>query len=170
MELETLGGEASIKNLIHNIRSIDETVRKSTISQIPNLILESLKQKSDILNQLLLVIYNLNTDSDNYEILNATSRTFVIRRLLRLYTETIQEHSHDQIDALIQIIDFVHSSELLVEVAYALHKCDDKELDKEYVDKVEAALSQIRDKAAANLYSEALLMIHSIIATKQANL
>lgn len=162
MDLAFLGGEANLKNLIVNIRSDDDDERKQTISQIPSLILESLKQKSDILNQLLLVIYNLNTESDNFEILNTSNRTLVLRHLLRLYTETIEEHQRTQIDALTRIIDFAHSSELLVELTYALHKCTEN-LGKEDIDKVEEALSVIQEKAAANLYSEALLMIYSIV-------
>lgn len=167
MELETIGGEEAIKSLLSNIRSVNEEERKLTMSQIPNLILESLKLKNDILNQLILVIYNLNTDLDIYETLNASNRTLVIRKLLRLYTETFQDqdHHHKQVEALTKIIDFAHSSELLVELAYALHKCN-VNLSKEDSELVEEALATIQEKAAANLHLEALLMIHSILAIK----
>lgn len=167
MELETIGGEEAIKSLIANIRSVNETERKLTISQIPSLILESLKLKNDILNQLILVIYNLNTDLENYETLNASNRTLIIRKLLRLYTETFQDqnHHHQQIEALTKIINFTHSSELLVELAYALHKCSFK-LNNEDSNLVKEALEIIQEKAAANLHLDALLMIHSILAIK----
>lgn len=166
MELsEVSEDEANIKNLILNIRSAHEADRKLTISQIPFLILQSLTEKNDILNTLLLVIYNLNTETDNYETLNASNRTLVMRHLLRLYTETIQDHEHKQIDSLVKIINLANSSELLVELAYVLHKCSGK-LSKEDSIVVKEALEAIQEKAAANLNPEALLMIHSIIAIK----
>lgn len=166
MELsEVSEDEANIKNLILNIRSAHEADRKLTISQIPFLILQSLTEKNDILNTLLLVIYNLNTETDNYETLNASNRTLVMRHLLRLYTETIQDHEHKQIDSLVKIINLANSSELLVELAYVLHKCGGK-LSKEDSIVVKEALEAIQEKAAANLNPEALLMIHSIIAIK----
>lgn len=165
MEVESNEDEANIKSLIHNIRSTHDADRKLTISQIPFLILQALTERNNILNQLLLVIYNLTTETENYETLNASNRTLVIRHLLRLYTETIQDHQHEQIDALAKIIDIVNSSELLVELAYVLHKCGGK-LSKEDSEVVKAALGVIQEKAAANLNPEALLMIHSIIAIK----
>lgn len=166
MELsEVSEDEANIKNLILNIRSAHEADRKLTISQIPFLILQSLTEKNDILNTLLLVIYNLNTETDNYETLNASNRTLVMRHLLRLYTETIQDHEHKQIDSLVKIINLANSSELLVELAYVLHKCNGK-LSKEDSKVVKEAFEAIQEKAAASLNPEALLMIHSIIAIK----
>lgn len=164
-EIETLGGEKHIRDLVNNIKSLDESERKTTILQIPELILKSLQHKNDILNQLLLVIYNLNTDSNYYETLNGNNRTIVLRHLLRLYTETIQDHGHKQISALVKLVEFVQSSELLVEMAHVLHRCTSS-LCKEDTDLVEEALGVIQEKAAANLYPEALLMIHSIIAIK----
>lgn len=154
------------KDLVHNVRSDNEDERKLTISQIPSLVLESLEHKNEVLDQLLLVIYNLNTDSESFEVLNLGNMTQVIRHLLRLYTETINEHKHEQIDALTKISDFVHSSELLVELAYALNHCSECKISKEDLDLVVEALCSIKEKAAANLYSDALLMIHSIIAMK----
>lgn len=166
MEVEVSENEANIKNLILNIRSAHEADRKLTISQIPFLIFRSLTEKNDILNTLLLVIYNLNTQTDYYETLNASNRTLVMRHLLRLYTETIQDHEHKQIDSLVKIINLVNSSELLVELAYVLHKCSGNKLSKEDSEVVEEAFGVIQEKAAANLNPEALLMIHSIIAIK----
>lgn len=165
MDLETIGSEDFIRRQIDNARSLDEAERKQTISQIPSLILESLRERNDILNQLLLVIYNLNTDSVKHELLNAGNRTTVIKELLRLYTETVQEHEAKQIEALSKMVDFVQSPELLVELAYALHKCNN-ERSAEMSDTIDGALSKIQDRATAILSPEALLMIHSIKATK----
>lgn len=164
-DIEALGGEANLRELVQNIRSDDETERKQTISQIPELILKSLQKKNDVLNQLLLVIYNLTTDSNYYETLNGSNSTLIVRHLLRLYTQTIQDHNHKQIYALSELVQLVQSSELLAELAYVLHRCTDN-LSKEDSEAVEEALGSIQEKAAADLCPEALLMIHSIVAIK----
>lgn len=151
--------------LMRNIRSQEESKRKLTISEIPFLILESFEQRSESLDQLLLVIYNLNTETENYEYLNASNRIFVIRNLLRLYSKTIHEHQNKQILALTKIINCVHSSELLVELAIVLHECNGK-IAQEDGESVDEALGILQEKAAASLYPEALLKIHSIMAIK----
>lgn len=166
MNLEPLGGEVEIRNLISSSQSEDEEERKRAISKIPRLILQFSKSEDDILNQLLLVIYNLNTHSDPYEDLTASNRVPVFRQLLRLYTDSIKDHDHEQIDALTQLIDLVYSSDLLVELAYALNQCK-SDLGGKDTEMIDEAFESIREKAAVNLYPEALLMIHSILAMKQ---
>ena len=149
-----------------SIRSENETDQRGAISQIPKLILNSLQHRHEVLNHLLLVLYNLNTNSEKYEVLNAVSRTQVFRHLLRLYTESIREHQDDQLDALTKLVDLIHCSDLLIELAYALHKCSETSTSKKFTDAVNEALESIREKASANLHTEALLMVHSIIAMK----
>lgn len=168
-----------LKDLIENIRSDDEQERVKTIALIPNLILQSINEKNGILNQLLLVIYNLNTDDDNFETLNLGNRTTVIRYLLRLYAETIKDHKREQIDALIKLTKHAyHSSELLIELANALYHCDLSTLrrkgSKEDISKTNEinrmigdALQSIKERASENLYSDSLLMIYSIMELRQ---
>jgi len=163
--IAAFGGDTKIKELIDNIRSPDETDRKQTITQIPTLLLESLRNGNQIADQILLLIYNLYADSENHETLNTSNRTIIVRHLLRLYIENIHEHQREQLDALANIIDFVHSSELLVELSYVLHKCSDN-LGAQDSELVEGALGAIQEKASSNLNFEALLMIHSIKAIK----
>lgn len=161
----------NIRELINNFRSNDQAIKKLTLSQIPALIHQSLESKNDILNQLFLVIYNVTidqqADQQGFEVLNETNRISIFRHLLRLYTTCIDEHQHKQIESLIKIIDFAQtSSELLTELAHVLHKCTTNLTSKEDLLLIEEALGCIQEKAASNLHSEALLMIHSIIAIK----
>jgi hypothetical protein len=149
------------KDLVEHIRSSDEEERKLTIMRIPELILQSLEHKNDVLNQLLLVIYNLTTDSDIYENLTIGNRTNIIRHLLRLYTDNIKDHQTEQIDALVKLINHANSSQLLIELANVLYNCGNHE-SKEVNDKVEEAFNDMRNRAAANLYPDALLMLHSM--------
>lgn len=155
------GNLSLFKDLVNHIRSADEEERKLTIMRIPELILQSLEHKNEIVNQILLVIHNLNTDSDIYENLTLGNRTNIIRHLLRLYADTIKDHQREQIDALVKLIDHANSSQLLIELANVLNNCGNHE-SKEINDKVEEAFNAIRDRAAANLYPDALLMLHSI--------
>lgn len=167
MEQEAIGkSESMLRRLVNNFRSVDGAVRKQTITRIPNLVLESFVQKNEILDQLLLLMYNLETDSDNFESLNASNRTLVLRHLLRLYIETVDDHQHSQIDALKKTIDQVNSSELLVELAHTLHRCSSNKLSKIDKELIEEGLENIREKATNYLYPEALLMIHSILEMK----
>lgn len=154
------------RHLLENIRSKDENERKQTISQIPILVLKSFEGKGGIINQLLLVIYNLNTEAENFETLNLGNRTQVVGHLLRLYSETITDHEHEQIDSLVKIIQHIHSSELLIELAYALNQCHEAKITKEDKELVEEGLVEIKERATAKLFPDALLMIHSIIAMK----
>lgn len=153
--------EAEIRKFISSSQSDDEEERKRVISKIPVLILQFLKTEDKILNQLLLVIYNLNTSHDPYEYLTASNRIPIFRHLLRLYTDTVKDHEQTQIDALSEIIDLVYSSEILVELAYALKQCK-IDLGDKGTAKIEEAFENIREKSSVNLYSEALLVIYDI--------
>lgn len=166
MSADINGDEFNIKRLIEHIRSDDEADRRITISQIPSLVLKSLKSNDKIIDQLLLVIYNLNTtDTENYEYLNAGNSTLIIRHLLRLYVDTIDEHQQRQINSMIGLIDFVHSSDLLVELAYALYRCG-QSLEDGDTESIDRALRAIEDKATVGIHHEALLMINSIKAMR----
>lgn len=170
MAADVNGDQFNIKQLIEHIRSEDETERKITISQIPSLVLKSLRNNDKIIDQLLLVIYNLNTDSENHELLNAGNSTLIVRHLLRLYVDTIQDEKHElgQVNSLIGLVDLVHSSDLLVEIAYVLYKCSQslEEGHDHTVAAIDQALGVIEDRATASLHPEALLMIHSIKAMR----
>lgn len=126
------------------------------ISEIPLLLSRSLEEKNEVLDELLLLIYNLHTDCNFYEILNSSNRVIIFRHLLRLYSKTINDHQHDQIEALKRIANLVQSPKLLVELAYTLHKCKGEDSKT-----VEEGLDIIREKAVAGMYSDVLLMIHS---------
>lgn len=155
------GNLSLFKNLVDHIRSADEEERKLTIMRIPELILQALEQKNDILNQILLVIYNLSTDSNIYENLTLGNRTNIIRHLLRLYADTIKDHQREQIDALVKLINHANSSQMIIELANVLYNCGNHE-SKEVNDMVDEAFNAMRDRAAANLYPDALLMLHSM--------
>jgi len=153
------------RELIENIRSDKDDDRNKTIEQIPTLLLDSVNKKDDILNQLLLVIYNLHTDMDNFERLNMENRTVIIRYLLRLYTETINEHKPDQIDALVKLIEhYSHSPQLLIEIANTLHHCDQPEGNNNHL--IEKGLNLIKEKASEYLYNDTLLMVYSILSIR----
>lgn len=167
----------SLKDILNDIRSEDEQDRAKAIIRIPSLILKSIEFKDELLNQFLLVIYNLNTDEDNYEAINSSNRVTVIRHLLRLYTETIQDHKKEQIDALVRLIDHSsYSPELLIELAYVLYNCSQSITSsgdrhgtesakiKSINSQIDGALNVIKEKASENLYSDTLLMIYSIFA------
>lgn len=163
---ETSAGDSTadmsvMKDLIDHIRSSDDEEKKLTIMRIPGLILQSLESTNYILNQLLLVIYNLSTDSEIYEKFTIGNRNNINRHLLRLYADTIKEHQPDQIDALVKLIDHANSSQMLIELANVLNNCGNSN-NKEINDIIDDAFNAIKDRAAANLYPDALLMLHSI--------
>lgn len=166
MDENLVEDEDQLKKLIGDIRSSNESQRRSAINHIPNIILKYLKEKDNILDQCLLLIYNLNTDSENYEMINSKNRVQIITQLLKLYVDTIPEYGRSQIEALRQIVDYAQSSRLLMELAYILHKCNSILSDEQEKEIVEKALNAIQDKASLNLYTDTLLMVHSIKAIK----
>lgn len=159
MDLEDI----KVRKLIEDVRSEDETSRRMTISQIPNLILKSFEQRFDILNQLLLMIYNLNCDSaEGYEYFNENTKIPIIRSLFKLYTSNVNHHEYEQIQAFRDVIKHVQwSSEILVELVYVLHKCYGN-TSKENTSIIDETLEDIEEKASANLFSQVLLIIHTI--------
>lgn len=166
MDENLVEDEDQLKKLIGDIRSSNESERRSAINHIPNIILKYLKEKDNILDQCLLLIYNLNTNSENYEMINSKNRVQIITQLLRLYVDTIPEYGRSQIEALRQIVDYAQSSKFLMELAYILHKCNSILSDEQEKEIVEKALNAIQDKASLNLYTDTLLMVHSIKAIK----
>lgn len=164
-EIENL---SSYKELIKLIRSTDEDERRLSIKSIPNLVLAFFEDKNELIKQILLLIYNLNVDSDIFESLTLSNSSAIIRRLLRIYMETVRgEYKHEQVEALVKLIQYSDTSELLIELTNVLYHClNNKQLSEEDNDNIQDALDHIKDKAAANMYPEALLMIHSIMAIK----
>lgn len=171
MDIGTLDDETTIKILLEAIRSNDDVRKKQALSFIPMIILHSLSSKKEIMEQLLLVIYNLNTSEDNFEYINIGNRPIVYRHLLRLFREKIQAYNDSHVDALAKIVKQVDTPELLTELAYAIFRCSDStDTDLHVKEIVLNAFREIQEKANAKLYPDVLLMIHSINALKQYRL
>ena len=95
------------------------------------------------------------------------NRTPIFRSLLRLYSETIHNHERDQVDALVGLIDHVaHIPELLIELSNVIYHCGLSQSTNSAAKEVDDALELIKEKASENLSSDALLMIHSIMALR----
>lgn len=152
------------KSLLDSIRSQDEADKSRAIAQIPHLLSLSMQSTNAVLDQFILLIYNLNTNLEKYERLNARNRTIVFRQLLALYAESTSEHQHKQLAALSRMVDLSNSSELLVEIANVLYRSLANLHNKEDDKIVKQAFEAIQVKATINLYSETLLIIHSIWA------
>lgn len=152
---------SSLKELLDLIRSDDDDEKKLTINKIPELILKSTQRTDHTIDQLLLVIYNLNTDSELQEKLTIGNRDNIYRFLLRLYVDTIKDHQPEQIKALVKLIDHANSSQMLIELANVFNNCGHGN-NKETNDIIDDAFNALKDRAAVNLYPDALLMLHSI--------
>lgn len=124
-----------------------------------------------LLDQLLLLIYNLNTpdDEEKFKSLKANNRILILRHLLRLYLREVESHSHKQLEFLRQIINLSqYSPELLIELANVLHVCSKKLADpKKTQPLIDEALDNILSSARTGLYPDALLMIYSIYAIRE---
>lgn len=126
---------------------------------IPTIIMKSFESKDELADHLLLLLYNLNSKMDTkYDTINHTNRALIIKKLLRHYTDHVEDPDADQLRTLTKMISYVsHLPELLIELAQVFNHF--REIDSETSRK---ALSEIRDIAAVNLYSDALLMVYSI--------
>lgn len=190
-------------SLLDQFRSQDQQKKLHALAKIPQIILLSLEMNKKLLSeptdlerenqllldQLLLLIYNLNTTEidEKFELINATNRIIILRFLLKIYKQTLeneseleeanqreQQHQREkqqeeeeeeekgaQILALEKIVPLVQTSpELLIELAHLFHiLCNKREDSKKTC---RQALDLIRDKASAQLFSDVLLMIYSI--------
>lgn len=159
MDSNFFDNEENIKSLIESIRSKDDVSKRAAIDNIPSIISNYLKGDNQILEQIILLMYNLNTDSENYEILNFNNRTTVLKHLLRLFSE--QNFDVSQIDALRELIHQTKSPELSIEIANVLLKSNSKDS--------QTAISDILEQAVVNLDLSTLLMIYSIQANIENN-
>lgn len=164
-----------IKNLIQNFRSNDEKDKNKAISQIPRLLSLCQQTSNTVLDQLILVIYNLATSNpEKHERLNARNRDTIFKHLLRLYAESPCQNQYndddddhngsEQLNFLSNLIKYSESSELLVEVAHVLYRYLEVGTSDKTSELVHQALQTIFEKATINLQPEVLLMIHSIWA------
>lgn len=169
------------KELVNQIRG-EEPGRREPVLQIPQFLALSGKQKQSpqingdtdatgisqkLLDQLLLLLYNLNTPKEKFERLNANNRILIIRHLLRLYVQSNDSHSHQQMLDLKEFVRYSkHSPELLIELAHTFHQCRNRLAEPEKTKIVlDEAMDSIFRISRIALYSDVLLMIISIKAS-----
>lgn len=146
------------KHLLKHARSNDEKLLTFTMIFVPSLVSVSLISRDDVVDQLLLVIYNLG-GHDPIETICAKNKMNILRQILVVYSEHMSKIPSQYIIYICKLCSKILvgvplSSKFLVELTHCLYNC----IQRGNRDLAQVAINDIHDKASTCLYSDVLLV------------